>query len=226
MNESIRSVGIIMDGNRRWAKEKGIPALEGHRAGLEKIKEVVRWAHAAGIRELIIYAFSTENWNRSEEEVRTLMNLFEFAFGPWMNEIVKEGIQIRFIGDRTRFTQKLQTQMSSLEERTRDASNGVLAIALSYGGRAEIVAATNRLISDGAREVTEASLRDAMWSTGLADPDLIIRTGGEQRLSNFLLWQSAYSELFFSDTLWPDLTKDEFDSMLEEFGARERRHGK
>lgn len=225
MHPSIHSIGIIMDGNRRYAKANSIPTLEGHRAGLEKIKEILMWTHDAGVKEIILYAFSTENWNRSEQEVTALMNLFEYAFGAWMEEIIEKDATIRFIGDRSRFTEKLQKQMQILETRTMHAAGGVVAIALSYGGRAEIVAAANQLITEGT-EITEDTLRAAMWSKGLADPDLIIRTGGEQRLSNFLLWQSAYSELFFTNTLWPDFTKEEFDSILEAFTARERRHGK
>jgi undecaprenyl diphosphate synthase len=225
MSTALVSIGIIMDGNRRWAKARGLQAIEGHKAGLEKIKKVLSWTQDAGVQEVILYVFSTENWNRGEKEVSELLLLFEYAFGVWMEDIIAKGVQIRFIGDRSRFKESLQKQMQVLEERTLDAKGGVMAIALSYGGRAEILAAANQSIHEGAHELTEKSLRAHMWSTGLADPDLIVRTGGERRLSNFLLWQTAYSELFFTDTLWPDFSKEEFESILETFAARERRYG-
>ncbi len=219
------AIGIIMDGNRRWAKERGLPTLEGHRKGSEKIRDVCRWAYGAGVKEVILYAFSTENWNRSPEEVSYLLDLFEEALPPLLKDIRKEGGRIRFIGERERFPEKLQGTMRALEEESADGTRGTLAIALSYGGRSEILAAVNALLARRARVADEASLKEAMWSAGLRDPDLIIRTGGEQRLSNFLTWQSAYSELFFTETKWPDFSKEEFDVILEAYGARERRHG-
>lgn len=214
-----------MDGNRRWAKGRGLQAFEGHAAGLEKVKELVVWARDAGVQEVILYAFSTENWNRSDQEVRALMNLFEHAFDTWMEDLIMQEVCIRFIGSRERLAPKLLKHMDALEERTKDAKNGTLAIALSYGGRAEIVAAAQVLAASGTF-ITENSLCGALWSADLGDPDLVIRTGGDQRLSNFLLWQAAYSELFFTGTLWPDFSKEEFESILAEFSTRERRHGK
>lgn len=221
-----RAVGIIMDGNRRWAKERGLPSLEGHRAGLTKVRDVVSWAHAAGVEEVTLYAFSTENWNRAPEEVAYLMELFELGFKEYFDELVQEGGRIRFVGERGRLPKKLQALMDEAEERSKDGKKGTLVIALSYGGRAEILAGVNRLLAEGKASATEEEFKDALWSAGLHDPDLIIRTGGDQRLSNFLTWQSAYSELHFTDTKWPDLGKEELDKILADFGSRERRHGK
>ncbi len=217
------AVGIIMDGNRRWAKARGLPSVAGHSAGFENLKEVVRWAQEAGVKELTVYAFSTENWNRSEEEVAYLMQLLEEALVAGLADIEAENVRIRFIGERDRLSESLRQKMDAVEARTAMHDDGTLVIALSYGGRAEILDAVRRLAG---KEVTEAALKDAMWSRGLLDPDLIIRTGGDLRLSNFLTWGSVYSELFFTHTLWPDFTKDEFLSMLQSYLARERRMGK
>ena len=220
------SVGIIMDGNRRWAKERGLPTMEGHRVGLQKIKEVAEWAYDAGIREVILYAFSTENWKRSPEEVAYLMDLFVSAFGEWIDDLMKQDVRVRFIGERTRVPAKVVKVMEETETRTAANSKGTLAFAFSYGGRLEILTAVNELLAEGKQLTTEEELREKMWSAGLADPDLIIRTSGEKRLSNFLTWQSVYSELFFTDTKWPAFSKEEFDSILAEFNSRERRLGR
>lgn len=220
------SIAIMMDGNRRYAKAHGLPSLEGHRAGFAKAKEVVEWTFDAGIREVILYAFSTENWNRSPEESSYLMNLFQEALSTWAEDVAAGDGRLRIIGQRERFPQNFQDMMNSLEERTKDAKGGTLAIALSYGGRAEIVATVNKLLASGVSSVDEASFEGALWSAGLKDPDLIIRTGGNKRLSNFLPWQSVYSELVFTDTFWPALTKEEFTKILDEFASRDRRFGR
>lgn len=216
------AVGIIMDGNRRWAKANGLSSIEGHRRGYDKLKEVARWAKEAGIKELTVYVFSTENWNRSEEEVAYLLKLFEHALAKGLEDLEREGARLRFIGERERFTPILQEKMEAAEQRTRTNGGITLVIALSYGGRAEVLDAVRKLRGD----VSEESLKRVMWSGDLRDPDLIIRTGGEMRLSNFLTWGSAYSELMFTNTLWPDLTKEEFRSMLTAYETRERRMGK
>lgn len=215
------AVGIIMDGNRRWAKERGLPTPKGHQRGFEKLKDVARWAREAGVKELTVYAFSTENWNRSEAEVAYLLELLEHALTEGLGDIEEEG-RIRFIGQRERFSKEFREKMRAIEERTRENGDGTLVIALSYGGRAEILEAVRTLKGD----VTEETFKRAMWSGDLLDPDLIIRTGGEMRLSNFLTWGSAYSELMFTDTLWPDFGKDEFFSLLKAYEARERRIGR
>lgn len=214
-----------MDGNRRWAKEQGLPSLEGHRRGLDKVKDLVSWVQEAGIKELILYAFSTENWNRSPEEVNYLMNLFEMTFGKDVDDIVQKGVRVKFIGQRERLPVSLQKKMDEVEGRTKEGSKGTLIIALSYGGRAEILAGVNTLLAQKVEEVDEASFRKTLWGGEFSDPNLIIRTGGDKRLSNFLTWQSVYSELFFTDTKWPAFEKAEFDSILAEYSLREQRRG-
>ncbi len=221
------SIGVILDGNRRWAKEQGLEPLEGHQEGSERVKDLVRWAREVGIGTVYIYAFSTENWNRAEEEVSYLMKLMARFFSEGIiAEIEKEDGRIMFLGDRTRIPPGLLVEMERAEKRTRHGKSGTLAVCLSYGGRAEIIAATNKLIREGKEIENEEDFSRALWSAGLPDPGLVIRTSGEQRLSGFLTWQSVYSELFFTDTKWPAFTKEEFLSIIEEFGNRERRRGK
>lgn len=219
-------MGVIMDGNRRWAKERGLSTMEGHKAGAEKIFELAEWAYGAGIEEVILYTFSTENWNRAEEEVGYLMRLAEKLFTEQLPRFKEAGVRLRFIGDVSRASTRIQNVIRSAEEETKEGTGGTLVFAFSYGGRPEILAAVNHLLAEGKRTVTEEEFSRALWSTGLKDPDLILRTGGERRLSNFLPWQSVYSELFFTDTKWPDLSKEAFDAVLLEYGERERRHGK
>lgn len=218
-------VGIIMDGNRRWAKVRDLPKLEGHRAGIEAVKNVVRFARTRDIKHLVIYAFSTENWGRAPEEVSYLMELFLESIRNEMSELGKEGVRVRFAGQRERFSKDLQKAIDDVEKETEKNDAITLWVCLSYGGRAEIVAAA-RAASASAEGVTEDSLERNLWTTGMPEPDIIIRTGGEKRLSGFLAWQSVYSELFFTDTLWPAFTNEEFNSILAEFAQRERRRGK
>jgi len=215
-----------MDGNRRWARERGLPTLEGHLRGYRKLKNVMSWAKEAGVPHLIFYTFSTENWNRSKEEVGYLMKLFETAFANEIDEIKKKGIRLRFIGQRERFSEKLQAAMARAERDTAENTEGTVAFALSYGGRQEIIEAANALLKEGKKQTDEAAFGEHLWSAGIPDPDIIIRPGGEKRLSNFLPWQSVYSELFFSDTYWPDFSKEEFLGILKEYGERGRRRGK
>lgn len=219
-------VGVIMDGNRRWARAKGLPPLEGHRAGKEALKHIVEAAKNIGVRHLIFYTFSTENWNRSEEEVSYFMNLLREALGGEFDNIVEEGGRIRFIGDLSRLPDDLQKGCQELEERSKHNNEGTVTFALSYGGRAEILSAVNGLLATGTPSVDEATFQQALWTGDIPNPDIIIRTGGEKRLSNFLPWQSTYSELFFLDTMWPDFSKEEFEQVLGEYADRERRHGK
>jgi len=217
-------VGIILDGNRRWAKERGLPTFEGHRAGMENLKTAVRFVRESGVKHLVVYAFSTENWNRKEEEVAYLMDLFRESIQKQMKALGKEGVRIRFVGQRERFSDNLRQAMDEVEEETKGNDSLTLYVCLSYGGRAEIVAAANAAAASG--EITEDSLAENLWTAGMPDPDIIIRTSGEKRLSGFLPWQSVYSELFFTDTFCPAFTKEEFDAILAEFAKRERRHGK
>lgn len=222
----VACVGIIMDGNRRWAMAHKLQGLKGHTAGLEKAKEVTRHAFSRGIKTVILYAFSTENWNRPNEEVGYLMKLFDVVLMRELKRLSQKGIRVRFIGDLSRLPEKLRISARKLEkESLYTDSVKMLVIAISYGGRSEILAALNQLLSEGKTKAQEKEVCAALWTAGIPDPDIIIRTGGEKRLSNFLPWQSIYSELFFSDSLWPDFTKEEFDSIISEFSSRERRHG-
>lgn len=219
-------VGIIMDGNRRWAKEKGLPTLDGHRRGYEKTRDVLAWTSEAGVKFLVLYAFSTENWKRTEEEVGYLMDLFKRLLTHEVERIEKEGYRIRCIGQRERFSPELQKLMDEAERRTAQNKGTTLVLALSYGGRAEILSGVHRAVCEGKTDITEENFSSLLWSKDVPNPDMIIRPGGEKRLSGFLTWGSVYSELFFTDTKWPDFSFEEFRAMLTEFGERERRRGK
>lgn len=220
-------VGFIMDGNRRWAKARGLSSLEGHTKGYAALVDIIDVVGAIGIPHMVCYAFSTENWNRSADEVGHLMGLFERGIRELTNALQKQSrrVNVRIIGDRSRLSETLQQEIVHIEARnTADAALTVW-LAISYGSRAEIVAAVNRAVAHG-DAVTEASFENLLYTAGMPDPDLIIRTSGEQRLSNFLLWQSAYSELFFTDTFWPDFGETEFRAIVEAYGARQRRKGR
>lgn len=224
-----QSIGIIIDGNRRWAKRKELPSTEGHRAGKEKLKDCILWAKEAGIKIATVYVFSTENWKRAEEEVSYLFELIRLAFHSEKKFWQKETIKIKFIGQLNRLPDDLQRYLREVEEETHHLDGFTLVIAISYGGRAELVEAarkfaeSSQVVQDA---VDENNFEQFLSTHGLPELDLVIRTGGEKRLSNFLLWQIAYSELFFSDTLWPDFSKEEFLNILEEYSSRDRRHGR
>lgn len=222
----IACLGVIMDGNRRWAKEQGKPVFEGHRAGYATLESVVRWAREAGISNIVAYTFSTENWQRSAEEVGYLMDLFRFVLEKEADKLAKERVRVRFVGDRARFDAKLQAMMADMEAKTGKHYDTTLHLLMSYGGRAEILSAVNALLAERKTSATEKEFEEKLWSYPMPEPDLVIRTGGEERLSNFLPWQSVYSELFFTKTLWPAFGKEEFDSILTAFNERERRRGK
>lgn len=220
-------IGIIMDGNRRWAKEKGLPTYDGHAKGYGKLQEVVKWVREAGVSHIVVYAFSTENWNRSKEEVGYLMSLFRIMFQNDLKRMINDRVRVCFVGDKSRFDIDMQKMMEEVESATgeKEGYNITLHLAMSYGGRGEIIAAARAMQKEGS-EVTEESFAKRLWSYPMPDPDIIIRTGGEKRLSGFLAWQSVYSELFFVDSFWPAFTKEEFDAILAEFSLRERRRGK
>lgn len=224
-------VAIIMDGNGRWATQKGWPRLVGHRKGAERVKEIVRAAPNMGIRWLTVYAFSTENWKRSTEEVLGLMSIFARYIEREADRMAAEGIRMRFIGDRTRLDPRLRSLMDGIEERTKGFSRLNFTVAINYGGRDEILRATQAIAADVAAgrlspdQVTDALISDRLDTRDLPDPDLVIRTSGETRTSNFLLWQTAYSEYEFTPTLWPDFTPTELERILSRFGNRERRFG-
>jgi undecaprenyl diphosphate synthase len=220
-------IGIIMDGNRRWAREQGLSAVKGHEYGFEKLKEVLGWAKERGVQHLIVYAFSTENWNRAQEEVDYLMNLIRKVFAADSAELAdvrEKGGRLRFVGERQRFDSDIQELLAQAETQTQDGTC-TLWVCLSYGGRAEILHAAEALQKSG-EPVTAESFAKHLWTAGMPDPDLIIRTSGEERLSGFLPWQSVYSELFFTKTYWPAFSEAEFDAILSQYALRERRHGK
>ncbi len=220
-------VGFIMDGNRRWAKAHDHSPHEGHKEGYRALQKIITAVHAAGIPHLVCYAFSTENWKRTEDEVGYLMNLLGHALREFRDEIKKKNakINVRIIGEVERLPKNLQTEIRESEAMQVTDPELTVWIALSYGGRAEILSAVNKAVAQG-ELMTEETFEKYLWTEGMPDPDLIIRTSGEVRLSNFLLWQSAYSELFFTDTTWPDFGEFEFQSILEQYGKRQRRVGK
>lgn len=212
-----------MDGNRRWAQSRGLASWEGHRAGYDKFGEVLAWSKEAGIQTVVAYAFSTENWKRSPNEVGHILDLFRLFLCHELEETTHRA-RVRFAGDRTAFPEDIQEMMGQVEERTSASGPCTVVVAASYGGRAEILRAA-RILQERTEEVSERSFASHLWVNDIPDPDMIIRTGGERRLSNFLLWHAAYSELFFTDTLWPDLTKDEFAGLLREYAGRKRNFG-
>ena len=216
-----RYVAIIMDGNARWARDHGLPVLEGHRQGAQAIKRTVGHAVEEGIRELTVYAFSTENWTRPRAEVDGLMRLFAGLIESETDELHEQGVQMRFVGRREEISQRLREQMEWAERRTAGNERMKLFVAFNYGGRAEILDAARRFDGVGGDE----AFARLLYAPDMSEPELLIRTSGERRLSNFLLWQCAYAELFFSDALWPDFDKRELSVALEDFAARERRFG-
>ena len=224
-------VAIIMDGNGRWATNRGWPRLVGHRKGAERVKEIVRAAPDLGIEWLTLYAFSTENWKRSTEEVLGLMAIFARYIQREADDMAREGVRMRFIGDRTRLAPKLQRLMAGIEARTAHLKRLNLTVAINYGGRDEIIRALRAVARDAAAgcidpaDLTEAAFSTRLDTHDLPDPDLVIRTSGETRTSNFLPWQAAYSEYEFSETLWPDFTPADLQAILARFGNRERRFG-
>lgn len=224
--QGIQCVGLIMDGNRRWAQKHGVPVFEGHRAGYDTLTKATGWARDLGVAHLVAYVFSTENWQRAEDEVGYLMKLFRFVLEKEGERMVTERVRVRFVGDLSRFPEDMQKGMERIEVLTEKAHDITLYLAVSYGGRAEILTATNALIFDNAEIVSAEDFSKKLWSYPMPDPDLVVRTGGEHRLSGFLPWQTVYSELFFVDTLWPDFSREEFENILAEFRTRERRHGK
>lgn len=214
-----------MDGNRRWARNEGLPTLEGHQKGHEVFIECVRFLRDEQIPHGVFYAFSTENWHRTKEEVEYLMNLFKTVLDQIKSGVEEEKVRVRIIGDRSAFSEELQTSMVELEAKSEQYSDTTIWIALSYGGRKEIIEAVNRAVALG-KTVDENSFKELLWTAELPDPDMIVRTSGEQRLSNFITWGSVYSELLFVDKHWPALTKADFIAILNEYAARDRRKGK
>ncbi len=223
-----KHIAIIMDGNGRWAQIRGLPRFEGHKKGVETVKEVVRAASDFGVKVLSLYAFSLENWMRPEEEVSVIMELLKTTLEEEFLDFMRKGIRFRVVGNRDKLSQGIRALIEAVEEGTADNKGMVLQCALSYGGRDEIIRAlkkamTLKITSDG---ITEECIGSLLDTAGLPDPDLIIRTSGEQRLSNFLLWQSAYAEFYFTNVLWPDFTRDNLLEAINEYQMRDRRFGR
>ncbi|HEX9610114.1 MAG TPA: polyprenyl diphosphate synthase [Candidatus Limnocylindria bacterium] len=222
-----RHVAIIADGNRRWARERGLPVLAGHVQGIEAIRPIVRRARDRGVETLSVYTFSTENWARPSEEVTGLFGLIDGAVRQYTDELVEEGVRVHVIGRLHEAPADVQRSIRTAEERTRGGTRLTLNICFNYSGRAEIVDAARALLAAGVdpNAIDEAHFGDHLYTSGQPDVDLLIRTGGDQRTSNFLLWQAAYAELIFSDKFWPDFDESDFDAALAEFVRRDRRFG-
>jgi len=220
-------VAIIMDGNGRWAISRGLPRLAGHRAGTENLRRIITASVEFGVRYLTIYAFSTENWGRPREEVEGLMRILEDVIDKELAELNKEGVQLRHIGRLERLDPKLQEKVLYAIELTKNNSRLILNVAFNYGGRDELVCAVQRILQDGVKpeEVNVDLINRYLFTAGVPDPDLIIRTSGELRVSNFMIWQSAYSEWYVTPTYWPDFGKEEYRKALEAFAHRDRRYG-
>jgi undecaprenyl diphosphate synthase len=222
-----RHIAIIMDGNGRWAKARGLPRAAGHRAGVENLRRVIEGCVEDGVQILTIYAFSTENWERPEEEVKGLMRILEDVIDRELGELHRNGVQLRHLGRLERLSPFLQRKVKEAIELTRNNRRLILNIAFNYGGRDELVCAVRQIIRDGvaADSVDEALIGKYLFTAGTPDPDMVIRTSGEQRVSNFLIWQSAYSEWYFPPVYWPDFDKEELRKALWEFSSRDRRFG-
>ena len=226
-----QSIAIIMDGNRRWAREKGLDYRKGHQAGADTIEKIVTYANEIGLKYLTVYAFSTENWKRTEEEVGALMLLFNQFLDKYIKIADTKNVKIRFIGDRTVLSKSLADKMQKAEERTKNNTGLTFAVALNYGGRDELVHAIKAIAQDVKDEkinkddITESLVSDYLYTKGIPDPDLVIRTSGELRTSNFLPWQIVYSEFLFLDKYWPDFSEEDLDNAIEVFQKRNRKFG-
>ncbi len=218
-------LGIILDGNRRWAKEHGLPALEGHRKGFENVKLIIQAAQNKGIEILTLFCFSTENWNRSKEEIDYLMDIFRESLSDYFAKFNKKNVKINVLGQKEKFARDIKERIEKIESETKNNTGMTLNLALSYGGRAELVDAIKKIVKKGIDpdKITESTVKDNLWTS---DVDLIIRTGGEQRLSGFLLWHAAYSEFLFVKKYWPDFNENDLEAALAKYASRQRRFGK
>ncbi|HOW13021.1 MAG TPA: polyprenyl diphosphate synthase [Candidatus Pacearchaeota archaeon] len=223
--KTINHLGIIIDGNRRWAKKRGLPTFEGHKKGIDKVKKAIEWANKREIKNLTFFVFSTENWKRSKKEVDYLMKLAEEMIKDYEDTAKKEKIRIRVIGQKEKLPKSLQKEIEKVENSTKNNKKMTVNFALSYGGRNEIVEVIKKIIEKKIplEKINEKTISQNLWTTDL---DLLIRTGKEKRLSNFLLWQSAYSELYFSSKYWPDFTEKDLEKALNDYYSRQRRFGK
>lgn len=225
VDERLQHIAFIMDGNGRWAERRGMPRRFGHRYGAEAFRRVVRYCGDIGIKYVTVYAFSTENWSRPEKEVQSIMKLLDKYLDECGKSVAEYDIRMKFIGDITRLAPELVEKAKRLEEISKD-NKLTLCLAINYGGKDEIVNACNKLIASGKSNITADDIASELYTADIPDPDLIVRTAGEMRLSNFLMWQSAYSEFYFTDTLWPDMTNADIDKAVEAFYNRQRRYGK
>lgn len=224
---NIKHVAIIMDGNRRWAKKQHLPTILGHEEGSKKIEPLVESAIKLGLESLTFWAFSTENWSRGKDEVGLLIKVFRKVLkDPMFAKLNKNGVKVNIIGDITPFPDDIKNGVEKILDDTKNNKTITVNFALNYGGRAEIIKAVNEILKAGKQEITPDEFGDFLYTKGQPDPDLIVRTGGEKRLSGYLLWQAAYSELYFTDVFWPDFTPQEFDKAIKEYRNRERRFGK
>lgn len=221
----LKHIAIIMDGNRRWAEKRGLPSAIGHKKGVEALKRTMRACDDFGIKYLTVYAFSTENWNRKPEEVNFLMNLLGATLQNELKEMHENNVVISFIGDITQLSDKLQKILKKSVETTKNNTGVHLQIAFNYGSRAEIVRAVKEIVDEGITDITEETITKHLYTKDIPDPDLLIRTGGEMRISNYLLWQIAYSEILVLDTFWPDFDKELLTQCVLEFNHRNRRFG-
>ncbi len=220
-----RHIAIVMDGNGRWAKAKHRPRLFGHHQGVEAVREIIKMCNRIGVEYLTLFAFSSENWNRPQEEVNGLMKLFMLALKREAKSLVKNGVRLEFIGDRSAFSGTLQKKIAQVEALTASGEGLHLVIAANYGGRWDILQATQKILQQNPTTINEETFNHFIATSQLPDPDLFIRTGGERRISNFLLWQLAYTELYFTDMLWPDFNKDALQLAIDDFSSRQRRFG-
>lgn len=222
----LKHIAIIMDGNRRWAKEKKLPTAMGHKKGVDALKNIMRACDDFGIKYLTVYAFSTENWNRKPEEVNFLMDLLGQTLRDELKEMHENNVVISFIGDITKLSKKLQEILANAVETTKNNTGVNLQIAFNYGSRAEIASAVQKIVDSGEKNITEDLISKNLYTSNIPDPDLLIRTGGEMRISNYLLWQIAYSEIIIVNDFWPDFGKEHLANCITEFNNRNRRWGK
>lgn len=230
--KNLQHIAFIMDGNRRWAKKRGLPAVVGHKKGAKVLIDTAKAVKSFGVKFMTVYAFSTENWQRDKEEVDGLMNLLRNYLDNSFKELEENNVKIVFIGERDMLAADIVAKMAKIEDKTRQNDGMTLCVALSYGGRQEIVAASKKiakLVQSGSlkpENIDVSTFSSMLYTAEIPEPDLLIRTSGEQRISNYLLWQLAYSEMYFSQTLWPDFSKSELKDIIEIYNKRERRYGK
>ena len=226
-----KHIGIILDGNRRWAKAHGMAAIEGHKVGAQRVKDIVKYSYDIGLKYLTVYAFSTENWKRTEEEVGALMLLFNKFLDKYIKIADTKNVKIKFIGDRTALSKSLADKMAKAEERTKNNSGLLFSVGINYGGRDEIIHAVKNISEDvkngkiKSEDITTDLFSNYLYTAGMPDPDLVIRTSGEMRTSNFLPWQIVYSEFLFLDKYWPDFSEEDLDNAIEAYQKRNRKFG-